>query len=95
MAKQYTMNVSLTRELANYVRAKVKSGAYGSSSEVVREGLRKLQSEESDRSRAINAVREKVALGLAQAQNGQVIPAVKARARFQETLRRFGAPTRK
>lgn len=34
------MNVSLTPELESYVRDRVKSGQYSSSSEVIREALR-------------------------------------------------------
>jgi antitoxin ParD1/3/4 len=38
------MNVSLTEELANFVKAKVGTGRYASSSEVVREALRLMES---------------------------------------------------
>ena len=37
------MNVSLTDELANFVKAKVSAGRYTSSSEVVREALRLME----------------------------------------------------
>ena len=37
------MNVSLTQELANFVKAKVSTGRYSSSSEVVREALRLME----------------------------------------------------
>jgi antitoxin ParD1/3/4 len=37
------MNVSLTEELANFVKAKVGTGRYASSSEVVREALRLME----------------------------------------------------
>ena len=37
------MNVSLTDELANFVKAKVTTGRYTSSSEVVREALRLME----------------------------------------------------
>ena len=37
------MNVSLTDELANFVKTKVSSGRYTSSSEVVREALRLME----------------------------------------------------
>lgn len=37
------MNISLTDELANFVKAKVAGGRYGSSSEVVREALRLME----------------------------------------------------
>jgi antitoxin ParD1/3/4 len=40
------MNVSLTDELANFVKAKVSAGRYSSSSEVVREALRLMEKTE-------------------------------------------------
>ena len=40
------MNVSLTPELEQYIRAKVDSGRYLSASEVVREALRLLEQKE-------------------------------------------------
>jgi putative addiction module CopG family antidote len=45
--KVTTMNISLPNELARYVREKVDSGLYSSVSEVVREALRRLSSDES------------------------------------------------
>jgi|ERR1700752_4426295 antitoxin ParD1/3/4 len=44
------MNVSITDELASYVRKKVKSGRYNNASEVVRDALRRM---EEDDARAI------------------------------------------
>ncbi len=41
------MNVSLTKELAQLVNDKVKSGMYQTASEVVREGLRLLKQRDS------------------------------------------------
>ena len=43
------MNVSLTKELEQYVRQGVASGRYTSASEVVRKALRLLQQEERSR----------------------------------------------
>jgi len=40
------MNVSITDELAEYVKAKVKSGRYNNASEVVREALRRLEQDD-------------------------------------------------
>jgi len=37
------MNVSLPEELANFIKDKVSTGRYGSSSEVVREALRLME----------------------------------------------------
>jgi antitoxin ParD1/3/4 len=46
MEARMNMNVSLTDELANFVRAKVSAGRYASSSEVVREALRLMEKTE-------------------------------------------------
>ena len=45
------MNVSLPDELAEYVKSKVSSGRYSSSSEVVREALRLLKDRDMERER--------------------------------------------
>ena len=41
------MNVSITDQLATYVRKKVKSGRYNNASEVVREALRRMEEEDA------------------------------------------------
>ena len=41
------MNVSVTDEIAGYVRKKVKSGRYNNASEVVREALRRMEEEDA------------------------------------------------
>jgi antitoxin ParD1/3/4 len=48
------MNVSITDQLATYVRRKVKSGRYNNASEVVREALRRM---EEDDERAVRLAR--------------------------------------
>ena len=40
------MNVSITDQLAGYVRKKVRSGRYNNASEVVREALRRMEDED-------------------------------------------------
>ena len=40
------MNISITNELAGYVRGKVKSGRYNNASEVVRDALRRMEQED-------------------------------------------------
>ena len=42
------MNVSLTEELSQFIKTKVNSGRYASSSEVVREALRLLEKYDRD-----------------------------------------------
>ncbi len=64
-----TMNVSVTNELAEMVSSKVDSGLYGNASEVVRAALRLMY--ERDRLQDLTLVREKLAKGLQQAENGE------------------------
>jgi antitoxin ParD1/3/4 len=40
------MNVSITHQLAGYVRKKVKSGRYNNASELVRDALRRMEEED-------------------------------------------------
>jgi antitoxin ParD1/3/4 len=40
------MNISITDQLAEYVRARVKSGRYNNASEVVRDALRRMEEED-------------------------------------------------
>jgi antitoxin ParD1/3/4 len=51
------MNVSLTPRLVNYVREKVDAGLYGSSSEVIRDALRLMETRDSQREAALTALR--------------------------------------
>jgi antitoxin ParD1/3/4 len=71
MARQYTMNISLTPQLHEYVKEKLAEGGYQSGSEVVRESLR-LLSQRDRHSLPKEAAREKIASGLAQAKRGEL-----------------------
>jgi antitoxin ParD1/3/4 len=52
------MNVSLTDELANFVKAKVSGGRYSSSSEVVREALRLMEKIERQEAEKLRFLRQ-------------------------------------
>jgi len=52
------MNISLTEELANFVKAKVSAGRYSSSSEVVREALRLMEKVERQEAEKLNFLRQ-------------------------------------
>ena len=52
------MNVSLTEELANFVKAKVSAGRYTSSSEVVREALRLMEKIERQEAEKLSYLRQ-------------------------------------
>ena len=51
------MNVSLTDELAEFVKSKVSGGRYSSSSEVVREALRLMEKSEKLETEKLQALR--------------------------------------
>ena len=52
------LNVSLTEELVSYVKSKVTSGRYTSSSEVVREALRLMEKQEQQEAEKLRWLRE-------------------------------------
>ena len=52
------MNVSLTQELANFVKAKVSTGRYSSSSEVVREALRLMEKADAQEAEKLRLMRK-------------------------------------
>ena len=68
------MNVSLTPELEKLVQEKVKSGRYLSASEVIREALRLLQEQDQLRELRLEELRKFVAVGVEQADRGQLAP---------------------
>jgi antitoxin ParD1/3/4 len=72
MASRVTLNVSLTPELEKFVESRVASGRYQSASEVVRDGLRLLEKREVSRQAALDEVRRKIAVGLEQAERGEL-----------------------
>ena len=65
------MNVSLTEELAEYVKSKVSGGRYGSSSEVVREALRLMEKTERLETEKLQALRRARAEGLESGAEGE------------------------
>lgn len=78
------MNVRLTPQQEEFVNKQVEEGRYPSASEVIREGLRLLVDEEKRKT----DVRSKVALGLEQVRNGQVVDGEEAVKRVLEELRK-------
>lgn len=70
-----TKNISLPRELEEYVDAKVLSGEYAHASEVVRDGLRLMMREEAEK---LEWLRAAIAEGMADVERGDVVPAEEA-----------------
>jgi antitoxin ParD1/3/4 len=73
MARQATLNVSLTPTLQKYVRSKVKSGQYESASEVSRDSLRALQERDQAATSFWSDVRTKVAEARREVAEGRTV----------------------
>ncbi len=76
------MNISLTPELENAVKAKVASGLYNNASEVIREALRGSLRMESEN----QWLQREAALGFAQLEAGQVVR-MKSKSEFLAAVR--------
>ena len=79
------MNVSLTPELERFIREKVDSGRYHSSSEVVREALRLLEERERLRELRIEELRREIQKGI---DSGEPVD---GEAVFDRLLAKYGA----
>jgi len=81
------MNVSLTNELENFIDGMVESGMYYSASEVVRDGLRLLKTQEELRGQKLTDLRADIMVGYEQAKRGESMPldvaAIKAEGRHR------------
>jgi antitoxin ParD1/3/4 len=76
------MHISLTPELENAVKAKVKSGLYNNASEVVRDALRQSLARESE-----NAwLAREAAIGFAQLEAGETVE-VESKQKFMALVR--------
>ena len=95
MARQSTLNVSLTTALHKYVRSKVKSGRYESASEVIRESLRALQERERAAETFWNDVREKVSVARQEVAHGSTHDGEQAMDQILAELGEERAPSRK
>ena len=66
-----TRNVVLTDVQAKFVEQMVASGQYQNASEVLREGLRLVQTREAEQTAKLAALREAVAVGIADIEAGR------------------------
>jgi antitoxin ParD1/3/4 len=65
-----TRNISLPKEMEDYISAKVASGEYAHASEVVRDGVRLLMDQEAER---LAWLRTAIAEGVASARHDKLI----------------------
>lgn len=86
------MNVSLTKELEQYINTKVTSGMYTSASEVIRESLRLMHDQDSLKNQQIARLNQAIELGLAQLESGDTISSADA---YQALKANIEKPRRK
>ncbi len=72
--EKFDMNVSLTRELKQFVFRKVASGSYRNASEVIRDGLRALRERDKSRRDAVQNLRGQICVGIQEADQGKTSP---------------------
>jgi antitoxin ParD1/3/4 len=82
------MNISLPEELANFIKDKVSTGRYGSSSEVVREALRLMEKTEQQEAEKLALLRHAWKEGVDSGDAGEIdFTASKTKARARRLLR--------
>lgn len=80
------MTVSLTGELEQFVREQVRTGAFASSSEYIRDLVRERYNQQRDRAEKLKALDEALARGIADAEAGRTMPLDVAFKRLREEL---------
>jgi len=88
-----TRNINLTDHFDSFVAAEVGSGRYGNASEVVREGLRLMESRKREERAKLNWLRGAVREGLDQIERGEGV-ALESAGALEAELRRIGAEAR-
>ncbi|WP_349958078.1 type II toxin-antitoxin system ParD family antitoxin [Rhizobium sp. ZPR3] len=80
------MTVSLTGELEQFVREQVRTGAFASSSEYIRDLVRERYNQQRDRAEKLKALDEALARGIADAEAGRTMPLDVAFKRLRDEL---------
>lgn len=82
------MNVSLTKELENFISELVASGMYFSASEVVRDSLRLLKEQEALKKMRVDELRAEIMLGIEDLKAGNSTSFTSEEEIFQEVKKR-------
>lgn len=83
------MNVSLTPELEQFIDYKVKSGFYGSASEVIREGLRLLDEQDTIKKKRIEMLNLEIDKGLSSLKSDNIISDVELKEHIEDRRQKF------
>lgn len=73
------MDVSIPKELQDFVREQVESGQYKSEDDVCRDGLRLLKEQQAQYTTKLDALRKEIDIGVKQLDNGEGRPFDKER----------------
>lgn len=88
MSNAAKVSITLPPEMLRLIHSKVKSGAYASTSEVVREAMRDWQHREEERDRRLAALDAAITRGLADADAGRTRSVAAARISLNRASRR-------
>ena len=88
------MNVSLTPELERFVNQRLRSGMYGSASEVIRAGLRLLKEREKLVEARLAELRQEIAVGIEQADRGELVEGAELFAKLRRKAPKTSPRTR-
>ena len=86
MANRTTVNISLTPELDAFLQSRVKSGRYQTTSEVVREALRRFQRQENEQDEEFRRLKARLRRGAAQAEHGNLLDGDEVFAELRELI---------
>lgn len=84
------MNVSLTPDLERFVQNKVASGFYTSASEVIRESLRLMHTQDDLQAHRVAQLNQAIDVGLQQLKKGQKVNAKDAYKRLKQKIENIG-----
>jgi antitoxin ParD1/3/4 len=85
MSNAAKVSITLPPEMLRLIQKKVRSGAYASTSEVVREAMRDWQRREEERERRFAALDAAITRGLADADAGRIRSLKEARVALRRT----------
>lgn len=81
------MNISLTPEQEQFIQEKLNSGKYETADELISEAFRLLEERDKHYEKWVEETRKKVAIGIEQADRGQVTDGRVVIARLREKIR--------
>jgi len=88
------MNVSLTRELEQYIQAKVSGGLYSSASEVIRESLRLMHSYDDLQQKKMRDLNKDIEAGLLPLRQGKKVSAAESYQKLKSKIEKISLEKR-